>query len=230
MWPDLHHSCRHRSLVTFRTTLISFRILTADSLGIAEIGKSAPGISAQDVLGPDLAGLRVLATLHPAATSRLVSGNPSDNTRALTATLLVTLILCAVAVFQLRRTQEIVQLRSDFVASVSHELKTPLAQISLFADTLASARDRPFAERQEFAHIISREAKRLGHLVDGVLYFAGMVRSSSATTPKESCVIGEEIRAALVSFQPRLMRVRSPWSCDWKAKWNLNSNATPSDK
>ena len=92
------------------------------------------------MLGPDLGDVRVVATLNPIATRRLVAGGmPSSNTPALVAMLAVTLVLSVVAVHQMRRTASLIRLRDDFVASVSHELKTPLTQISLFADTLRVA-------------------------------------------------------------------------------------------
>jgi signal transduction histidine kinase len=127
---------------------------------------------------------------------------PASNAPALIAMLVVAVTLCGVAVVQLRRTHEIIRLRDDFIASVSHELKTPLTQISLFADTLASSRERPAEERRRYLGIISREAARLGHLVDGILHFAGMTRSPSANVHREPSFLGEEIRAAVAAFDP----------------------------
>ena len=103
---------------------------------------------------------------------------------------------------QLRRTQELSRLRSDFVASVSHELKTPLTQISLFADTLLSPKERSADDRRHYLTVISREAKRLGQLVDSILHFALMTRGTEACVPRESSALGEEIRAAVAAFEP----------------------------
>jgi signal transduction histidine kinase len=184
-------------------SLVSLEILGGDNVPMATIGRDVAGITANDVLGPDLGGVRVVATLHPIATTRLVAGGmPSSNTPALIAMLAVTAVLCAVAVLQMRRTAELIRLRDDFVASVSHELKTPLTQISLFADTLASPRDRPAEERKQYLTIISREATRLGNLVDGILHFAGMMRPASAPDLREPSLLGEEIRAAISAFEP----------------------------
>jgi signal transduction histidine kinase len=147
--------------------------------------------------------VRVVATLNPIATRRLVAGGmPSSNTPALVAMLAVTLLLCVVTVHQIRRTAALIQLRDDFVASVSHELKTPLTQISLFADTLALPRERSPQEQRQYLTIISREATRLGQLVDGILHFAGMTRSAEPSAPLEASLLGEEIRAAVAAFEP----------------------------
>lgn len=184
-------------------SLLSIDITTSDGVRIARIGNPSSGISASDVLGPNMGDMRVVVTLHPAATERLIAGGiPPSNTPALVGMLVLTLLMGVVAIRQLRRSQEMVQLRNDFVASVSHELKTPLAQISLFADTLAAPRERTPGERSEYLGIIGREAKRLGQLVDSILLFAGMTRDSSATLNAEPTLLGEEIRAAVAAFEP----------------------------
>jgi signal transduction histidine kinase len=62
-------------------------------------------------------------------------------------------------------------LRSDFVSSVTHELKTPLANIRAMADTLAR---RPIAGEtiRDYAELLMQEAKRLTRLVDNLLAYA----------------------------------------------------------
>jgi signal transduction histidine kinase len=58
--------------------------------------------------------------------------------------------------------------RRDFVANVSHELKTPLTSISGYAETLVH--DTPDAEMsQRFLNVILANARRMQRLVDGLL-------------------------------------------------------------
>lgn len=183
-------------------SLVTIQVETADHQPLVSIGERSIGMASRDVLGPDLADLNAVVTLHPIATARLVAGGiPASNLPALVAMLVVTLVLCAASVVQIRRTQDVVRARAAFVASVSHELKTPLAQISLFADTLAGPRERDADERRRYLTIISREAKRLGHLVDGILYFAAM-RGRDITDVREPSMIGEEIRDVVAAFEP----------------------------
>lgn len=54
--------------------------------------------------------------------------------------------------------------RRDFVANISHELKTPVGALSLLAEAIESAVDDPDMV-QHFAHRIRREAERLSELV-----------------------------------------------------------------
>jgi signal transduction histidine kinase len=64
------------------------------------------------------------------------------------------------------------EVRSQFVASVSHELKTPLTAIRMFAETLAMGRSRDECTRSEYLETIVNESERLARLVDNVLDFS----------------------------------------------------------
>lgn len=83
-------------------------------------------------------------------------------------TLAIGLILAIRAV---RAGVTLTAMRSDFVSSVTHELKTPLANIRAMADTLAR---RPVAADtiRDYAELLMQEAKRLGRLVDNLLAYA----------------------------------------------------------
>lgn len=58
-------------------------------------------------------------------------------------------------------------MRSQFVANVSHELKTPLTSIKGFAETLRYVDDKP--NKEKFLNIIDDEANRLTRLIDDIL-------------------------------------------------------------
>jgi len=64
------------------------------------------------------------------------------------------------------------EVRSQFVASVSHELKTPLTAIRMFAETLSMGRTRDEHTKAEYLETIVNESERLARLVDNVLDFS----------------------------------------------------------
>ena len=60
------------------------------------------------------------------------------------------------------------QVRRDFVANISHELKTPVGALALLAETMEEAADDPEAVRR-FAGRMRQEASRLTHLVQDLI-------------------------------------------------------------
>jgi len=60
------------------------------------------------------------------------------------------------------------EVRRDFVANISHELKTPIGAVSLLAEALESAADEP-AEIKRFAERLSIEADRLSRLTHEII-------------------------------------------------------------
>ena len=87
--------------------------------------------------------------------------------------LLVVIVAGIVATWRLvRRETEMARLKSDFVANVSHDLKTPLSVIRMFGETLEMGRVTDEAKRQEYFRVITRESERLSRLIDNVLDFS----------------------------------------------------------
>jgi len=87
--------------------------------------------------------------------------------------LLVVIVLGLGATYGLvRRESEMARLKSDFVANVSHDLKTPLSLIRMFAETLEMNRVADEPTRREYYGVITRESERLTRLIDNVLDFS----------------------------------------------------------
>ena len=63
-------------------------------------------------------------------------------------------------------------MRSQFVANVSHELKTPLTSIKGFAETLKYVDDNN--TRNKFLDIIDKEAERLTTLINDILILSNI--------------------------------------------------------
>lgn len=65
-------------------------------------------------------------------------------------------------------TRRLESIRRDFVANVSHELKTPIGAISLLAEAIQNATDEPETVAK-FAESLQRESHRLGNLVQEII-------------------------------------------------------------
>ncbi len=67
---------------------------------------------------------------------------------------------------------EVADLKSSFLANVTHELKTPVAMIRMASETLELGRVRNEDESKRFLATIGRECRRLTHMINNVLDFA----------------------------------------------------------
>jgi signal transduction histidine kinase len=70
------------------------------------------------------------------------------------------------------REVRVAEMKSNFVSSVSHDLKTPLALIQLFAETLELGRLKNTDRAQEYYRIINSEARKLTRLINNLLDFS----------------------------------------------------------
>ena len=69
-------------------------------------------------------------------------------------------------------------LYDNFIANVTHELKSPLSSIQLYLETLNS-RDVPEEKKKEFYGLMMRDAERLKNLVNSILEIASMDKKKS---------------------------------------------------
>lgn len=120
-----------------------------------------------------LLGFNVISTLDlSAASSLIIGGLPQSRLLPLFVLLGLAALMAVAAVVQLRRARALADLRQDFVTRTSHELRTPVARIRIFADTLLLDRVRTDDERRAAVHAIDRAARRLSMLVENVLQFS----------------------------------------------------------
>ncbi len=75
----------------------------------------------------------------------------------------------AMVLHDVTREREISQIKNDFVGHVSHELKTPLASITAYAEMLIDDEADDEAMRREFYSIIQGQATRLNRLIENIL-------------------------------------------------------------
>ena len=91
-----------------------------------------------------------------------------------------------------RRVEEI---RRDFVANVSHELKTPIGALHLLAEAVTDAAEDPDAVRH-FAHRMLRESVRLSKLVQEIIDLSRL-QVADALHPPEPVDIDEVVSEAV---------------------------------
>lgn len=87
------------------------------------------------------------------------------------------------------------QMRSDFVANTSHELKTPVGAVTLLAEAIQSAADDP-AQVRIFSERMLAEAGRLKHLTERILSLSRL-QAASGIAESEVVAIDEVVAAAV---------------------------------
>lgn len=79
-------------------------------------------------------------------------------------------------------THRLEEVRRDFVANISHELKTPIGAVGLLAEALESASDDPEQVRY-FAKSLTRESLRLGRLTQDIIELSRLQSADPLTEP-----------------------------------------------
>lgn len=124
---------------------------------------------------------------------------------------------CWLIVSDVRRQLTLARQKSDFVSNVSHELKTPLTSIRMFAELLGDDRVADPARRNEFLAIIGTESARLTRLINQVLDFARMERGERTWNWGE-VDLREVAREAMQTCRPPLeaagVRLETEWGPD----------------
>jgi signal transduction histidine kinase len=70
------------------------------------------------------------------------------------------------------RQQQLSEMKSNFVASVSHELRAPIASVRLLAESLERGKISETGKQNEYFRFIGQECRRLSSLIENVLDFS----------------------------------------------------------
>lgn len=92
--------------------------------------------------------------------------------------------------------------RSEFIANISHELKTPMTTIAGFADGILDGTIPPDRER-EYLQVISNETRRLSRLVRRMLDLSRLEAADRANA-QEQFNVSEVMLRVLVSLEPKI--------------------------
>lgn len=90
---------------------------------------------------------------------------------------------------------------AEFVSSVSHEMKTPLAGIKAYVELLADGEDEDAETREEFINVINSQTDRLQRLVENLLNLARM-EAGVVKVDKQSRPLNEVLEEAINVVQP----------------------------
>ena len=124
-------------------------------------------------------------------------------------------------VTQLRHLETV---RSDFVANVSHELKTPITSIKGFVETLLAEDWEHDAETRRFLDIISQQAGRLNAIIDDLLTLSRLEQKDGHVMTEESSLADViECSIYLCQLQAKEKNIKVETICPPDLKLNINA-------
>ena len=119
----------------------------------------------------------------------------------------IAVIVCGISLVLARRTvlkdARLSEMRSRFVSSVTHDLKTPLANIHALAATLERESQVTSERYRAYPHLLIQEATSLSRQVDNLLAYS-RITDVTETYAFEPMAAAELVDEALKSFQLRL--------------------------
>lgn len=98
--------------------------------------------------------------------------------------LLISIAVSLALIFgRLNQQLKVNKMYDSFIASVTHELKSPLASIQLYLETL-SVREVPKERRNDFITLMLRDSQRLNALISSILEIAGIEEKKNIYSPQ----------------------------------------------
>ena len=141
-------------------------------------------------------------TLHLHANTTILTTQIRKRQSWLLALLTVAFLSALIALIAIHRTinqeRHLANLKSQFVSSVSHELRAPLGSIRLMAEALQQGKT---SKPEEFHNLIAKEGARLSHLVENVLDFAH-IEEGRKRYRFEECDLKALLTDTLLIMQP----------------------------
>jgi signal transduction histidine kinase len=111
-------------------------------------------------------------------------------------------VLTLLALRVLRQRTALARFKNDLAATVSHELKTPLASMRVLVDTLLNSNKLDEQTTREYLQLIAQENQRLSRLIHNFLTFSRIERNKH-TFQLARCSVGEIMAGATEAVRER---------------------------
>jgi len=124
------------------------------------------------------------------------------------------------------RLRRLENMRKDFVANVSHELKTPITAIKGFVETLLDGAMQSPEDARRFLQIITKQAERLNAIIDDLLALSRIEQEAEKSQiPLQPGRLGEVVRASaqLCSVAAEAKSIRLDIVCPEDLRARVNS-------
>lgn len=165
-------------------------------------------------------------------TTREREGEPRDRERYLQAQSAILRdaegqrIGAVIVLHDVTRLRRLESMRRDFVANVSHEVRTPVSAIKAAVETLLNGDTHDAETQQRFLRIVARQADRLAAIVDDLLSLARIeqgaeqIRAELESSPIRAALVGA---VETVQAMADAKRIEVSLTCDANLRAKINA-------
>lgn len=101
--------------------------------------------------------------------------------------------------------KQLEQIRKEFVANVSHEIKTPLTAIQASVETLLDGAINDSSHNRKFLECIQEDGQRLRNLIEDLLQLS-RIESKEVPLKKENVILSEAVRRSVEHFKQAIQQ------------------------
>jgi two-component system phosphate regulon sensor histidine kinase PhoR len=130
-----------------------------------------------------------------------------------------------IVISDVTRMRRLEAVRRDFVANVSHELKTPITSIKGFAETLLEGAGENAVDRERFLRIIAKQADRLHSIVNDILALSSIENGDERNAIELQCdrllpVLQNAVQSSQGAAQAKGIGITLECSADVQVRMN----------
>ena len=184
-----------------------FNIVMANTMATRYLGENLIGMAMDDVLvSPQLDHDLDVITENRQSTEMVASSAKDDRRRFRVRLRAIDEQLIGVLVMDMTLQHNLEKVRRDFVANVSHELRSPLTSLIGFIETMQSPMPIDDATRARFLSIMDEEARRMSRLINDLLSLS-RVETEEHISPTQTIAVDKLVRSAMMALSNRAQKV-----------------------
>ena len=184
-----------------------FNIVMANTMATRYLGENLIGMAMDDVLeSPQLDHDLDVITENRQSTEMVASSAKDDRRRFRVRLRAIDEQLIGVLVMDMTLQHNLEKVRRDFVANVSHELRSPLTSLIGFIETMQSPMPIDEVTRARFLSIMDEEARRMSRLIDDLLSLS-RVETEEHISPTQTIAVDKLVRSAIMALSNRAQKV-----------------------
>jgi len=182
------------------------QIRMANTAAIRFLGDNLVGRKLTDMLSYNDIGQEFSACLETGGPVEFISGTSRDHIRHFRVRMcLIDDETVAILLMDMTLLHNLEKVRRDFVANVSHELRSPLTSLIGFIETMQASPELDEAARRRFLKIMDEESKRMSRLINDLMSLS-RVETDEHIPPTDIIFVDNVARSVIASLADRAER------------------------